>query len=237
MIDEIYKTVKVLANKNNYGDIPPEKFNLLATAAQVKIVDESLENLRRALNRKNNLGTSESISKLEDLLSVFSDSKIIQRESVSLPSFILPDDLVFIDSVWYKNITEVEKIDSRVGGRVSGNYLLGQSVSFPFYQKRGNKIFIFPDDIGVSGNNLTNDISIDYTRKPKAPKWTYINVAGLPTFNVLAPNYQDFELRENMKYTLIVEILSMVGIYLREEQIQNFTNTEQQQDFQNKNVN
>ena len=40
-----------------------------------------------------------------------------------------------------------------------------------------------------------------------------------------------------MRYILIVEILSMVGIYLREEQVQNFVNLEQNKEFQNKNIN
>lgn len=51
MIDEVYKVVNVLLNKNGYGVITPDEFNSVCGLAQSKIYSEIPNRLRMKYNR------------------------------------------------------------------------------------------------------------------------------------------------------------------------------------------
>ena len=67
------------------------------------------------------------------------------------------------------------------------------------------------------------DLTCQYIRFPKRPKWTYITLAGgEPVFNQSAADYQDFELPLDDEPTLINKILQFAGMSIREIQAVQF---------------
>jgi hypothetical protein len=243
MINDVYNVVQTIANKNNYGIITPDRFNALAKNAQLKIVSELPDQLRRVKNRKSRYGCSISQSQIQDALNTFIVKMIIQREALIAPStgfteyFILPTDFTYAESIWYNGYTPVTQLNTRNGMNVLKNRLTSPTVQNPMYEKLEDKIFIYPESIGVDESGLTNDVTMRYRRQPKDPKWTYISVNGRQVFNGADPLFQDFEVPDSLYSELVIEILLQVGIHLREEQIERYTQQEQNDDLQKQTLN
>ena len=53
MINDVYKTVLSILNKNNYGYITPQDFNLYAKQAQLDILDDYFTNYNYQVNKEN----------------------------------------------------------------------------------------------------------------------------------------------------------------------------------------
>lgn len=241
MINDVYRVVQIILNKNNYGVITPDKFNDLAKNAQLKIVYELPEDIRRAINRKIATGTKEAVKPLQNALDIFNRYRTIQKEaSTSSPSgfsehFVLPDDFYYLQSVWYRGTTEVDEINKKGGRYVLANRLTRPTTQFPVYERRGSFIYVFPESIGVDANGPTSDITIYYQRNPKDPKWTYITLQGKPVYNPSDSSHQDFELPSYFFNRLVVEIALFAGVSLREQEVQAVMSQEQSDNLQIKN--
>ena len=75
-----------------------------------------------------------------------------------------------------------------------------------------------------------------YIRYPKAPNWTYINVAnGDPAFNQTAADFQDFELSPDDETSLVFKILQYAGMSIREIQAAQFGADQEVMEEQNEN--
>lgn len=235
MIDDIYKVIEIIANKNNYGIITPARFNRLCKDAQLKILSETPNDLRRSVNRYNtqrsaSKGTQQGINQVKYILDIFINKTILRREvSASAPSgfsdyFVLPDDIHYIDSIWFKNNVEIEEVDKRLSGYVKGSRMVSPTEEYPMYENVAHKIYVYPTSIGLDSTSgtLTNDVHMMYQRLPKDPHWTYITVDGQAVFNASDSSYQDFELPESVFDRIVIEIAELIGIHLREQEIEQY---------------
>lgn len=70
-----------------------------------------------------------------------------------------------------------------------------------------------------------------YVRYPEKPNWTYnaIGPDGDPVFNSTSIDYKDFELPLDDSIELIIKICSYAGISIREQEIVQFEQNQQQQ--------
>lgn len=246
MINDIYNAVQAILNKNDFGIITPDDFNVLAKNAQSKIVGELTNALRRVKNRKRNTGTHDSVAQVEDALNIFMTKEIIQREVLSASPnvfsdyFVLPPNLVFIKGVALSDYTEITKVDSEyINSVLKNKFITSSFLSAPVYEKLENRLFIYPNTIGVNAetNELNNDVTIRYRRAPMDPKWTFITIGNKSVFNSLDGTYQDIELPESFFNEMVVEVLLQVGISLREEQVERYAQQEQQETLQKQNLN
>jgi hypothetical protein len=246
MINEVYNVLQIIANKNNYGLLTPDRFNYLADVSQMKLYDFLGEEIRRAKARTIRGGTGDDIAPIQNTLDIFTERSVIQREALSLPQtgfslyFTLPDDFQYLESVWYKNTVNVEELDKKMGGYVRGSYLANPTLQYPLYEKTGRVLYIYPEEIGIdfsSGSGiLTTDVSVFYHRRPKAPKWTYLDVLGKAVFNPSDSTYQDFELPDYWFNKIVIEMALLMGIHLREQEIEQVMQQQQNTDFQKDNV-
>ena len=84
----------------------------------------------------------------------------------------------------------------------------------------------------ISINN-TGDVTSQYIRYPKDPKWTYSSVvSGTPVFNPNQPDYQDFELPLSYEADLVIKILQYAGLSIRENEITSAAKAEEGQNAQ-----
>lgn len=247
MIDDVYKTVQTIANKNNYGIITPDRFNELCKDVQLKIVSELPDDMRRAKNRYNTVrssskGTVDAINQIQYAQDILTKSAIIRREAnIAFPSgysdyFVLPNDINYLESLWYKNNVLIEQLDKKMAGFIKGSLLVSPTEQYPAYENIENKIYIYPTSIGLSTSSttpLTDDVKLIYKRLPKDPQWTYITINSIvPIFDITSPNYQDFELPESYFDRIVIEIAGLVGIHLREQEVEQFAQSEKTMDFQ-----
>lgn len=210
MIDDVYRVVLVILNKNDKGVITPDRFNDLANAVQLKIFSEIPNDIRLAINRKNAGRGENSVVQLNKPLERLIKSEEIVRSESAPYYFHLPDDLYELTSV-YDLGRKIEKISFDKLRVIEGNSLVSPTRKFPVYAVSGNEFDVVPRDI--------MSVTVNYRRKISAPRWTYIQVGSQAVFNGADPLYCDFELNEYFFNRIVIDILAYAGLHLREQDV------------------
>lgn len=224
-----------LLEKENNGYINPETFNAYCVMAQLDIFENIFYEYTNWLNKESRRLTNTEYSNipknLREQIDVFAS-----YTTNSNFTYNLTDNLWnYIGSDFYRsgNLSLVnaqgKKIDIEETTKTELNRLVNLklvSTTYPLYEKINNSFRIHP--IVPSGYS----VEMFYIRKPKDPKWTYINVSGNPIYNASASDKQDFELMPSQLAPLVMKILSYCGVSLREEQIVQVANSEEVKNVQ-----
>lgn len=227
MIDSIYNVVQIILNKNDRGVITPDRFNEIANAAQLKIYSEIPNDIRLAINRKNRGNNDTTLNYLRNEIDKFNLSVELVRDTDSPYYFSIPDDLMEIDSV-YSNGRRIEYIDNGKALMYINSPISSPSETYPIYVMKSGKINVYPETI--------KSIILSYKRNIKPPKWTYIPISGKAMFNISDPTYQDFELGEYFFYRIVTEMLTYLGLHLKEQEVIQISQQEQNTDFNKENM-
>lgn len=228
MIDSVRNTVLSVINKNNYGYISPADFNQFAKQAQLDIFEQYFQKYNNQINKENarmsGTGLAEITKQYEEVISTFSESA--QLVQVAGNTYALPADYYLLDVIQYNPTTKIVEPIAESKLRYMSSTLMAPTQTFPLYVQRGNNIDIQPATI-----NGATDITAFYIRYPKDPKWTYFNlINGEPVFNQSALDYQDFELPDTDEPELVNLILQYAGISVREGDVYNFGDREEQKE-------
>jgi len=216
MIDLIFQVVKTIANKELRGNITPAEFNFLAAQAQNKIFREYFIEIQGQQYKENRgyggIGLANMTIKTREKVDIFSKSSAL---TYSTDRFVLPSDLYHIKQrgILYNSTVVDEGQQSRSAFKNSSK--TASSTTFPQYHREGNNIIITP-------NTIVDNVTCKYIRQPLAPKWTYNIVLGSELFDNTANDFQDFELHPSEIDNLAIEILSLVGINIRDLQVINY---------------
>lgn len=220
MIDTVYRTVQVLLNKNGKGVITPDRFNVLAEAAQAKVVSHLAEEYRRVVTRKMKGYDDTTLSVIRTAYDTFLKSTEITKED---GKFNMPSDCVTLESLYTPNGVEIEIVPT------SRYYAMSRHAdkAFPIASYESGEIKV---------SSTPSVITATYRRKCKTPKWTYIRISYNQTsgitenvsFNPNDPTYQDFELPESYMYAIIDELLTSLGLHFRENEILQVAQSEKQ---------
>ena len=98
------------------------------------------------------------------------------------------------------------------------------SLIFPAHTEEGSFLTALPDSIKNYGQ-----VFAQYIRYPKEPKWTYVTLTGgEPVFDSTQPDFQDFELSADDEYSLVQKILQYSGMSIREIQVTQFGQAQEQ---------
>ena len=236
MIDSVRQTVLSILNKNNYGYISPSDFNLYAKQAQLEVFESYFTGLNQAINAENARmsGTEYAdMSKgISEAINVFSvTNPLTQSPNPATPNvFFTPsltttgDDYYLLNKVLAGGI-EAEPVSHSKITMLNASLLTAPSTQFPAYTLQGDSITVFPATFNQPG-----DVTCQYIRYPFDPKWTYVSlVGGEPVFDQSQLDYQDFELPIEDEPRLVYRILQMAGMSIREGDVYQFANAEEQQ--------
>ena len=229
MINSVRNTVLSVINKNNYGYISPADFNLFAKQAQLDIFEDYFYKLNYQVNKENarmsGTGLADIQKQYDEVISTFSTTATLAH--VGSNRYTLPSDYYLLNVIEYSPTgVEVEKIAENKIRNLTASTLMAPSTAFPLYVHRGDVVDVYP-------NTITGalDISAYYIRHPRDPKWTYVTLSGgEPVFDQTAADYQDFELPDADEPTLVMKILQYAGISIREGDIYQTANAEEQQE-------
>ena len=129
------------------------------------------------------------------------------------------------------DIVEVEKVSQHKIFSLTSSNLTAPTKTYPAYVlsegSPSEVATVYPSTIKGKG-----DITCQYIRYPKTPKWTYVMVNNAPQFNASANDYQDFEIPPDNKVDLIAKILQYSGVSIREVEVYKFGANEEQMDNQ-----
>lgn len=222
MINSVRSTVMSVANKNNFGYITPEDFNLYAKQAQIDIFEDYFYQYNMWIIKQNSRQSGSAyadiVKNIEEVIDSLSSTVSLVYDS---PSFNLPTDYYFLNTIIYNGSKEIDRVSQDKLLNLLSSNLTTPSTMYPLYSLEGNTITVYP-------SSITTLVKAQYIRVPRDPKWTYINiVAGEPLFDQSASDYQDFELPLTDEPLLVAKILQYAGISIRETDINIFGTAEE----------
>ena len=222
MINEVRNTVLSILNKNNYGYISPSDFNLFAKQAQLDIFEQYFYGYNRQINQENNRlgrlsgsGLANIKKQLAEVIDTFTMQITITQAAGVYP---LPSD-------WYtlmdllNGTTIVERVNESKINLLNSSLLTAPSEEFPAYvfQPTPSPASNLSNSLRVYPNTIVGNLTLQYIRYPKDPKWTYSSLTlGEPIFDQSQPDYQDFELPLSDYDELVTRILKYSGLSIRE---------------------
>ena len=243
MINSVRNTVLGILNKNNYGYISPQDFNLYAKQAQLELFDDYFSDYNDAINKENSRvsGTeyadmSKQIIEVIDYFSVTRNLPHFQNNQFYLPStqqgasstgddFYLMNKVLCYDSSSSPRTFrgEAEAVSHSKITLLNNSLLTAPDTTYPAYVIEGPYITVYPNTF-----NSLSEVEAQYIRYPFAPKWTFTNVTGgEPVFDSSQPDYQDFELSVDDEYILVNKILQQAGMEIREQAVVQYATTKE----------
>ena len=225
-IQSVYESVKDLANKDQKGFVTPEIFNSFAKIAQLNIYYEMFGDLPEGNKaRRMNVDPSRNLS-------------IVNRSKGDLSTFIervrldnptqKPNDfhsvISVVDMTSSLNTSEAtpchllydeDKIQHILNSNISA-----PSTDFP--------VALISSDIEVFPTDTVRKIQLSYYRSPLTPSYqVFLQAGGIEVFNPSAS--QDFELPYHYEQDLVYEIAKMIGLNIRDQQVEVFGRNEDNQ--------
>lgn len=168
-----------------------------------------------------------------DIVTNTTDDTTSRVVTVSSETVLVLDADIFVSGETYKIF---QASTPRIAEKVSHSKITELSISllttpnnlFPAYTLEGATIKVLPTTL-----NTTGMVEGQYFRYPLAPKWTYTTLSGgEPVFDQSQSDYQDFELPQEEMPNLIVKILKYAGLEIREQQVEQFAQIEEQKENQ-----
>lgn len=231
-IDRVYKTVLMLANSDIRGNIKPTDLRLALYDVVNEITEEYFYELNRIINRKNRGLIGNGFENLRDKIHEKISYFLIEEFTLvySDPYFNLPENLKYVDSVFYNDDNEIEFCKSNREFKLLSNYEDSlPSTSNPIGLIIGSKIKIAP-------STIIDEVKITYIRKPLVPNWTYTVVSGAELFNPSATDFQDIDLHSSDENKVVLMTLKRFGINLKEEDLMQITTNKETTEFNQDNA-
>lgn len=236
-INRVRNVVMFLLEKENRGYISPVAFNSYCDLAQMAIFEDTFYDYNNWLNKENkrlsNTDFANIPKNLRQQIDVFTnyttESNFTYDEPNDLWSYIGTDyyrvlGLSLINDDDKKvDIDEVTK--SELNMLINSN-TVAPSVTYPAYIKLGNDFRVFPK--APSGYS----VEMYYVRRPKTPKWTFVEVDGNPIYNASAGDLQDIELDESLYAKFVSKVLGYCGLSIREADIVQVAGNEEAKETQ-----
>jgi hypothetical protein len=218
IIDEVYKLVNFVADKNGRGYVPPARFNLLAKIAQLEFISIRLGNIK-ALNER---GVPPFGYKSNRRIDVDLRPFVYGPETISITNqgnFVYPYGFMWPDA-WHKNdFSVIEEIDSDEYPRVKHSQIYPPTEDFPILIFRNPYGFIDPYSIG--------SFKMSYVKYPSDPVWGFSVVNNEEVFNEAAS--VDFTFSPINMLDVTILILEKVGINLDKPQLLQYAQLKQAQ--------
>ena len=215
-IDNVYKTVLNILNKENRGYIVPREFNTLANQAQNEIFEGyfSLRNFAASndsdySNIKRNVEEKIALFENEETVTVGSFSNAAGNTTASYYAY--PSNFYRLGTVSAGGI-HVSEVSNKDLLYINRAPLTKPTVKNPVYARHEAGIVLHP----VTG---ISNVLINYVRKPIEPQWIGGTQSGQVVPNTGASGYQNFELHPSEEHELVVKVLAYAGVIIRSPEI------------------
>ena len=196
----------------------------------------------------NGTNTAQQTNKLVDTTATFTSSVaigdiVVNIESLESTEVLVVQNNTILDleenifndpttgvkySIFKPENYEVEKVTNSKISMLANSILTAPTKTFPAYSLNSDSVTVLPKTINNEGQVFSQ-----YIRYPKDPKWTYNTLTGgQPVFDQSQSDYQDFELPIDDEIMLVVKILQYSGMQIRETEVVQFANSEEQKDNQ-----
>jgi len=210
-VDTVYRTVLLIVNKEQRGNLTPDEFNKTATQVQLEIFNEYFEDLNQVLRvQGNDSEYTDRIKNLEEKIAFFHSSGDC---TFSVDHFTTPDSANFykIGTVIYKGEKEVQYVQPNELLEIILSPITKPSLYWPIYEYKNYKIYVYP-------KTIKTDISCTYIKTPLNPTWNF-TLGANNQYIYNSGTSQDFQLHPSEQTNLITRILLYSGVVIRDPQI------------------
>jgi len=236
-IKVVYDTLLSLVNKDQRGFVTPRVFNEFAGVAQLNIYNRLFDDLKDAhRNRRASFdpGRDKSLFKrINEDLSVFSRTKTLARVD---GVFKKPDDLSRIISattfgpilLGQSNRTPIEMCyDEDKIDRILRSNISSPTEEFPIALV-SDDIELFPTSINrlrLKYYKIPQSVDADGTPSTASPTYGTVSIGAAEVYS--QGGSSDFELPNHYVSLLVIEMAQLIGVNLRDKDVQTYGTMEQ----------
>ncbi len=233
-VDEVYKTVLLILNKEQRGYMTPDEFNKISAQVQNEIFENYFNDINQYLRQpQTDFDYSDRAEYMDEKIAQFKKEGTVSGSS---GIFTIPTDLYRLGSVTYTggvNEVEVQKVGRKEFYNINSSKLAAPSLSHPVFLQEDNtrdthtKILVYPTTIA------SDSIKVQYVRKPGGgtdgvddPTWAYTVdettegyiYAGTTTGSTVTPTTgaKNFDLHIGEKTEVIKRILLYAGVVIKD---------------------
>lgn len=220
IIDRVYQLCLYISNKEQRGDIPPSKFNLLAEMAQLEYISKRVGNIK-ILNERGvpqfGYGYESNWRIHEDLRPMVTQPEVIPL----LPNgnFFYPYGYIWPDAVHKNDYTPIKRITADQYPHIKRSLIKPPTEAYPVMIMRGGQYgFVDPYSIG--------SFTMSYLKTPPLPVWGHGPLVNdRPVFD--ANLSVDLSVPPMAYLEIALMILSHIGINLSDAQITQYSMAKQ----------
>tara|TARA_R110000822_G_scaffold139159_5_gene276724 strand:+ start:559 stop:1314 length:756 start_codon:yes stop_codon:yes gene_type:complete len=228
-VDNVYKTVLLILNKEQRGYMTPDEFNKIGAQVQNEIFEGYFNDMNQYLRQpQTDFDYSDRAEYMDEKIAQFKKEGTGTHTSGGI--FTLPTDIYRLGSVTYTggtNDIELQKVGRKEFYNIQASKLTAASEAMPIFLQEDNsitthtKIIVLPSTIG-------SGINVQYLRKPTtgSPTWAYTVddtsqgyiYAGTSTGSTVTPTtgVVDFDLHASEQHEVIKRILLYAGVVIKD---------------------
>lgn len=217
-VDDVYKTVLYIINKEQRGYLTPEEFNKIATQVQLETFEKYFEDLNQQLRiPENDTEYANRVKNVDEKLDIFKTITSTALTKNVSGYFEQPTAVHKLGTVIYKDVKEVQRVQRNEYLLIAKSPLTQPTTQYPVYILEEDKIYVYPSTI----NNP--DIQVSYIKKPTPVVWDY-STGSLGQYEfkdttVTGSDTVNFELHDSEQTEVILNILMYAGVVIRDQQI------------------
>ena len=245
-VNTVYQTVLLILNKEQRGYMTPDEFNSVGTQVQLEVFEKYFEDLNQQIRvPQTDFNYSDRVENIDEKIAIFKtfgDAVYPIGQTMADKYFELPTkdsyglfvDFYRLGTVTYNNEVELQRLQRNDFYTSEKSKLTKATTTFPTYLYENEKLFVKP-------TGITNNIQVDYIRKPLNPIWGFtVGTLGQYQYNTtpfsatVTTGSRNFELHISEQTELILRILVYAGIVIRDPQIIQAAAQQVQMDEMNK---
>ena len=173
-VNQVYKTVLLILNKEQRGYITPDEFNKVATQVQLETFENYSEDLNQLIRiPQTDTDYADRVANIDEKLSIFKrfGSGIYDNATTpTTPYFTLPTDLYRLGAVTFVGLNdssvELQRLQRNDFYNIQKSPLTASTKSFPTYLYENEKLYVRP-------TTIVSAINVDYLKKPDNVRWGY----------------------------------------------------------------
>ena len=227
-VNQVYKTVLLILNKEQRGYMTPNEFNKIATQVQRETFERYFDDLNQNVRiQQTDFDYADRVYNTDEKIAEFKRfgaATYVAGTPTTPNKFTLPADLYRLSTVTYEGgmqPTELQRLNRNEFYNVSKSPLTKPTKGCPMYLYEDNNLIVYPNDIDAN-------VNVSYVKKPDEVIWAYeID----PTTNAFifttssgagvypSGGYKDFELHNSERAEVVLNILMYAGIVIRDPQV------------------
>lgn len=173
-VNQVYKTVLLILNKEQRGYITPDEFNKVATQVQLETFENYSEDLNQLIRvPQTDTDYADRVANIDEKLSIFKrfgSGTYDNTTTPTTPYFTLPTDLYRLGAVTFVGLNdssvELQRLQRNDFYNIQKSPLTASTKSFPTYLYENEKLYVRP-------TTIVSAINVDYLKKPDNVRWGY----------------------------------------------------------------